>query len=133
MGVSLVNEQGAAVPQINMLCSVWALVLLCFTLKADTLGTLFATSSFEVLLSYYEDLPARQKPGGYLRATLLVLTTCVMTINRAVRAFIVPGLCLVAAALNFAGSNNAFDIVLNAVAVGFITELEYVRTFGPSL
>jgi len=120
-------------PVINLLCVVCAFVLLIFIIKEDNLGTLFSGCPLEVLVFWGGAQTSQKETPSLtplavcvLRGACVILVSIICFVLWCVRSFILGPCCIYALANNFAITEDAFDIVLNSVAVGFIFELDEV-------
>ena len=112
-------------PLITLFCSLCAIGLLALIIKNDTEGTLLAVCPIEFSILADERVPA---PVGRWRRRRAAIGEAVLHIILMVpwccRSLLMPVLGGIGTAAAFEKTNISQEIVLNAVAIGFVYELD---------
>ena len=119
-GASIVMN-GNAVPTINLLASFLGMLLLCIVMQDENHDTMRQMPPLVLLLYLYKE--GRVQGSWYERAWQ-VFACLILQCAWAVRAIFVPVAAAVGTACELASVDSATDVVLNAVAVGFIFEVD---------
>jgi hypothetical protein len=108
----------SSVTMNNLLVSLVCIFMLTLVFKTDNESILLTVCPLEQLL-----LPGAEQPKSLLRRAGLGCRIILLQAFWAMRLFMAP-MCLMSSAYIFADANTALDNVMNAVAVGFIVEID---------
>jgi len=117
---------------INVVISCISIGLLTLIMFQDNVGTLMTVCPLETLC--LPPLREGKTPPPKMRAVVGRALTCVvLQFFYSLRCAVMPAMCSLASSLIFAASDNALDLVLNSIAVGFIVRRRHSLAHVPIL
>ena len=107
-----------AVPKVTLLCSLAAILLMCFYMRDDNIGTLLAPNPIDLLV-WNEGL---HQGRDYM--LWLVLVAVPLQLLWGTRAVVLPVLAGAGSAYIYANCIDAKDVVFDAVAIAYVFDLD---------
>lgn len=123
---------GSLVPTVNVLASIASIGLLAISTSDDTTAVLIVPTLLEIsffeserkVAGIEEESYSKRNSKSILHYLQVVIVEAIQQSMITVRCVIVPTQAMSGAAISFASSDDAQDIVLNSSAIAFVLEID---------